>query len=330
MAGDRSSGPPEGEEERLASEAMRRSRERRRLAAEERRRRGRRRLGAIGASVTALTGAALLVVALDGDSPDAEPPPVRPGLAPVPPAPAPAPAPAPSEKPVATGRPSLAQVWRTAGRRPGYVSVAIVSGPGRVFALRGGRRFVSASVVKAVMLVALLRELEADGESLDSGTAATLEEMITYSDNDAADEIYYRLGDAPIEAAARAAGARTLDTRGYWSETYLSARDAARFMWSLERLLPRRHRALALRLLRSIVSYQRWGIPEATPRGWSVAFKGGWRGTDRGQLVHQMALLRCGPTRLAIAVMTDGMPSMAEGTETVEGVTRRALAFTGA
>jgi Beta-lactamase enzyme family len=217
------------------------------------------------------------------------------------------------------------RAWRFGSSQEGFVSAAVID-PGRdVTALRGRRLFVSASVVKAVMLVALLRELSAAGTPLDHGTAARLEEMIVHSDNDAADEVYQRLGDDPIEEAAAAAGAVTLDVRGYWAETYLSARDAAAFMWSIERVLPKRHRAFGLRLLRGIVSYQRWGIPDAAPRGWLVAFKGGWRETSRGQLVHQMALLRCGRTRLALAVMTDGMRSMEAGTHTVEGVARRVL-----
>jgi hypothetical protein len=224
----------------------------------------------------------------------------------------------------------IADAWRFGSSQGGLVSAAVIDSRGDITALRGRRLFVSASVVKAVMLVALLRELSTHGTPLDYGTAARLREMITFSDNDAADEIYQRLGDGPIEEAAAAGGAVTLDARGYWAETYLSARDAAAFMWSLGRTLPVRHRAFGLRLLRGIVSYQRWGIPEVTPPGWLLAFKGGWRGTSRGQLVHQMALLRCGRMRVALAVMTDGMPSMAAGTHTVAGVARRALGLSGA
>ncbi len=61
----------------------------------------------------------------------------------------------------------------------------------------------------------------------------------------------------------------------------------------------------------------------ARPRGWSVYFKGGWRGTDRGQLVHQAARLKRHRERVAIAVMTDGDPSMAYGIDTIEGVARK-------
>jgi hypothetical protein len=59
-------------------------------------------------------------------------------------------------------------------------------------------------------------------------------------------------------------------------------------------LLPKRHRKYALSLLRRIVSYERWGIPPATPAGWVPYFKGGWFQDDDGWRVHQGALLRTG------------------------------------
>ena len=100
------------------------------------------------------------------------------------------------------------------------------------------------------MLAAYLRRLDAAGaRTSTAGAAATLRAMITVSDNNAADAIYSSLGDEPIEAAARAAGARTVDVRGYWSETYLSAEDGARFMRRVRTVVPRRFRRFAMGLL---------------------------------------------------------------------------------
>jgi hypothetical protein len=94
----------------------------------------------------------------------------------------------------------------------------------------------------------------------------------------------------------------------------------------MNRLLPDRFRRYANRLLSHIVSWQSWGIPAvARPRGWKVFFKGGWRGTGRGQLVHQAARLRRSDERIAIAVLTDGSPSMGYGIQTIEGTTGRLL-----
>ncbi len=70
---------------------------------------------------------------------------------------------------------------------------------------------------------------------------------------------------------------------------------------------------------------QRWGIPAEAGERWAVRFKGGWRQTERGSLVHQAAELRDGDTRLSLAVLTDGQPSQARGVEIIRGVTKRVL-----
>lgn len=205
------------------------------------------------------------------------------------------------------------------------VSVAVIDSHGRIAGLRAKRRFVSASVVKAVMLVAYLRELAREKAPLEPSAAETLRAMITASDNAAADSIYYRLGDISIEQTARMAGAGALDVRGYWSETYLSARDGARFISNVKRSLPFRFRRFGMNLLGSILDYQRWGIPRGAGKRWRIWFKGGWRSTERGQLVHQVAVLRGAGDRVALAIFTDAMPTQGYAIETVEGIARRLL-----
>jgi Beta-lactamase enzyme family len=220
---------------------------------------------------------------------------------------------------------SIEEAWDYARARPGVVSLAVVDSRGRLHHRKGHRRFVSASVVKAIMLAAYLREASRGRQPLDRYTRQRLGQMITFSDNGAADEIYYRLGDAPLERLARPLGLRDFSVEGYWASTYLSATDCARFMWRLGRALPDRYERFARHLLAGVVSYQRWGIPAAAGRRWRIWFKGGWRGTASGQLTSQMALLRHHRIRIALAVLTDGNPSQLAGQRTLEGVTRRLL-----
>jgi hypothetical protein len=66
----------------------------------------------------------------------------------------------------------------------------------------------------------------------------------------------------------------------------------------------------------------------ARPAGWTVFFKGGWRGTVRGQLVHQVARLERHGQTISIAVMTDGDPDIDYGIDTIRGVTSRLLGVT--
>jgi hypothetical protein len=84
-----------------------------------------------------------------------------------------------------------------------------------------------------------------------------------------------------------------------------------------------------MRLLRTIVPSQRWGMGAVIPDGWRLHFKGGW-GSGTGAVDHQVGLLRRGEHRVAIAVMTVNNPSHAYGKATLRGVSRRLLRGLGA
>ena len=130
-------------------------------------------------------------------------------------------------------------------------------------------------------------------------------------------------GMAPV---ARAAGMRDYEpSRGsVWGMTRTSAHDQAILFWRLERLIPPRHRAFALRLLREIVPPQRWGVGEAAPRGWRLYFKGGW-GSGRGLVDDQGALLVKGRRRVALGITTVANGSHTTGKATLRGVATRLL-----
>jgi hypothetical protein len=220
---------------------------------------------------------------------------------------------------------AIRRAWRFAQSRGGPVSFAVVDTEGHLRGRRLARPYVSASVVKAMLLVAELRRLASQGTPLDSTTAGALEAMITVSDNDAADAIYWRVGDPGLLAVARLAGMRRFTVAGHWTTAMVTAADLARLFARLRRLLPPRHRAMALRLLRSVTAEQRWGIPRAADGRWTVHFKGGWRATELGELVHQAAWLSAGGSGLAVAVLTDGQRSRLYAIHTIRGVADRLL-----
>jgi beta-lactamase family protein len=213
-----------------------------------------------------------------------------------------------------------------AGRR-GVKSFAVVTNEDRLYGANEDRRFVSASVVKAMLLVAYLRLLDSEHRALSSSDRAVLGPMIQRSDNSAATTIWRRVGDGRLRDLARAAHMHNFSISGIWANAMITAADQATYFFEMDKLIPRQFRAYARFLLSHIVGYESWGIPAvARKQGWRVYFKGGWRPTSRGQLVHQVARLRRGRNRIAIAVMTDGDPSMSYGIATIEGVTRRLLA----
>jgi hypothetical protein len=135
--------------------------------------------------------------------------------------------------------------------------------------------------------------------------------------------VYRRLGgDRALLDVARAARLRRLGVDGTWSNVQVTAADVARFFLAADRLVPRRHRAYARRLLEDVHPRQRWGIPAGLRgQGWRVRFKGGWR----RKLVHQGALVERDGHRIALAVLTDGNPTHVYGRNTLRGVARRLL-----
>lgn len=209
-------------------------------------------------------------------------------------------------------------------QRGGVVGVAVVDSDGRLRGIHGRRRFVTASVIKAMLLVAYLRKVDHQGRRWTAYERSRLRPMIRISSNAAATWAYSRVGDVLLRRLARRAEMSQFRICCSWGYARFSARDQAKFFWRLENLTPPRFRTYATRLLRSVVSSQSWGIPSiARPRGFSVFFKGGWRGTGRGQLVHQAAFVRRRLTGFSLAVLTDGNPSMPYGIATIAGVTKR-------
>ena len=231
----------------------------------------------------------------------------------------------PNPRPNVPSVAALRAAWSYARERGGEVSIAVMDTAGRLRGRRAGKRYVSASVVKAMLLAAEIRRLERDGVALDLATKELLEAMITQSDNDAADSIYLRVGDAGLFEVARSTRMRRFTVAGYWANAQITAADMARYFSHLPRLLAGPHRKWALALFGSIVTEQRWGVPRAAGKPWSVFFKGGWRATAQGELVHQVALLRDGDRKLVIAVLTDAQPSQLYAIHTVRGIADRLL-----
>jgi Beta-lactamase enzyme family len=224
----------------------------------------------------------------------------------------------------------MQRAWRFARRRGGTVSFAVVDTDGALIAREAAVLYPSASVVKAMLLAAELRRLQGQGLPLDSGTADLLHAMVTWSDNDAADAVYARVGDTGLYEVAEAAGLRHFWVGGHWGNAQVAAGDMARLFSRMRELLPKSLRAPGLELLASVVPSQSWGLPKAAARGrWRVYFKGGWRATESGELVHQAGLLEDGRRRLAIAVLTDGQPSRLYAIHTVRGIANRLLGPAG-
>lgn len=212
-------------------------------------------------------------------------------------------------------------------RRAGRTALAVVDSEGRVSGIREHSTFVTASVVKAMLLVAYLRRLHAIGKhTVDRHSNSILYPMINVSDNSAATRCWSIVGAGGLYSVARAAGMSDFSISGFWADAEISPGDQARFFFEMDSLIPSEFVAYARSLLSTIAAYESWGIPAiARPLGYKVFFKGGWRSTGLGQLVHQIARLEGHRRTFSIAVMTDGNPSMTYGINTIQGVTAALL-----
>jgi hypothetical protein len=168
-----------------------------------------------------------------------------------------------------------------------------------------------------MLLVAYLDRRDVRHRRLRRADRGLLGPMIRVSDNDAASTVYERVGPAGLVRVARRAGMRRFTPNPVWGGCQVTARDQARLFSRIRNLIPGRHRGYAMGLLRRIVSYERWGIPHARPRGWRVYFKGGWFNDGDGWRVHQAARLERRGRHIAIAVLTRAA--------TIAGVTARLL-----
>jgi hypothetical protein len=213
---------------------------------------------------------------------------------------------------------------RWAQSREGHVSFAVADRTG-VTGLRRDDPFPSASLVKAMLLVAFLDRIDRGGRSLTRQDSLHLGAMIRVSDNDSATAVFHSIGPAELRTLARRTGMRSFAVGASWSEARVTAADQAIFFLNLDRLLAPRRRAYARNLLSGVEPQQSWGIPQAARPGWRVFFKGGWRPAGHGQLVHQAALMERGPRRVAIAVLTEGNPSEEYGHRTIRGIALRLL-----
>lgn len=209
-----------------------------------------------------------------------------------------------------------------ASGRSGNVSWAVIDTNGNMHAYNGTRRYRTASVVKAMILVERLRQ-HPSGD-LSSATRRDLEAMIRYSDNDAAIRQYRYICADRMKRLAAVADMDQFQAPDYcnWGTIHFSAMDQAKLFYKIETLMPARHRAFGMLQLRSVAASHRWGLPDANDGRWDLAFKGGWLPRSCGHIEHQAGLFSLPGKRWSLAVLSDCNPSSSYGRATQYGIAR--------
>jgi hypothetical protein len=208
--------------------------------------------------------------------------------------------------------------------RAGTVSFAVRTEQ-RQWGWRVTRTVPSASVLKAMLLVAYLDDRRVRGRALRPSDRRLIDPMIQRSDNEAATRVLGFVGAGGVYGVAHRAGMRefTLDPT-VWGLSRIDAADQARFFLHIDREVVQRHRAVAMHLLATVISSQRWGVGRLRLPGWQVYFKGGW-GAGTGEVEHQVVLLRHGSVRVSAAVLITVSPSHAYAKQTLQGLFARLL-----
>jgi beta-lactamase class A len=231
-----------------------------------------------------------------------------------------------------TAAPRANAAWRPATRaatdyihsRAGQVSFAVRT-ERHLWGYKRTRGVHSASVVKALLLVAYLDDPRVRHRPLTAADHRLIDPMIRRSDNAAATKVLGFVGAHRVQQTARRVGMRRFRLNPFvWGGSRIDASDQTRFFLHYGARVVARHRATAMHLLRTIVPEQRWGIGRVRPDGWRLYFKGGW-GSGAGLVDHQVALLTHGRDRVAVAVLTTGNPNHAYGQQTLRGVFARLL-----
>jgi beta-lactamase class A len=191
----------------------------------------------------------------------------------------------------------------------------------------GGRHFDSASIVKAIILAALLRWHQEAGTPLSAWEKYEAALMITQSDDDAADRLWSEVGMRRLRHFLSLAkmSETELGPGIYWGLTQATAHDEMVLLRLLTRpnpVLSDASRSHELGLMARVIPGQRWGAPAGAPAGVSVHVKNGWLPDGTGWHVNSIGAFTGRGTSYLIAVLTDDNPAEQYGIDTIEDVAR--------
>lgn len=185
--------------------------------------------------------------------------------------------------------------------------------------------FHSASIVKVIILGALLRELEAEHRALTAKEVVLTKEMITESSNSAATTLWDQVGMRNLQRfldLAKMTHTR-LGQDGFWGLTLVTAHDELvllKLLTNKNSVLDQPSRAYALKLMAEVIPSQRWGVPAGAPSDVTVHVKNGWLPDPVRWVINSIGAFTGHHRDYRIAVLTRGNPSMPYGIDTIQDV----------
>ncbi|MDA2810110.1 hypothetical protein O4J56_05620 [Nocardiopsis sp. RSe5-2] len=212
----------------------------------------------------------------------------------------------------------------------GDFSVAAVElDSGTAFGYRADEPFTPGSVVKLDILTILLLKAQSDGRPLDEAERALARAAIGFSDNDAADGLFERIGTyAGFQEGRGRLGLADAGERfgGRWGLASTTARERLTLLSILytdEGPLAPEYRETARGFLSGVAPEQAWGV-SAADRGGGAELKNGWVPveSDGGRwAVNSTGRIVADDGRTyLVAVLSSGHPGYGSGVECTEHV----------
>lgn len=191
----------------------------------------------------------------------------------------------------------------------------------------GGLHFDSASIVKAIILAALLRWHQETGTPLSDWEQDEATLMITQSDNDAATDLWNEVGMSRLQHFLNLAKMTQtqLGQDGYWGLTQVTAHDEMLLLQLLAQpnsVLSAASRSYELGLMAAVIPSQRWGTPAGAPSDVTVHVKNGWLPDGTGWHINSLGVFTGKDKNYLMAVLTDSNATEQYGIDTIENVAR--------
>jgi hypothetical protein len=180
---------------------------------------------------------------------------------------------------------------------------------------------------KAEILAALLYQTQQAHRSLTSEEKYLATEMIEYSNNDDAQELYIEIGQLPgITAFSHLIGQVQTTFSWDWGSTDTTPRDELQVLKTIalpNRILDAASRSYEMYLMEHVVSYDRFGVGTSAPPGAVVGEKNGWRpDEDFGWEINTSGFVKYQGRFYLCVAMSDHNSGEMYGIDTVTTVAR--------
>jgi beta-lactamase class A len=194
----------------------------------------------------------------------------------------------------------------------------------------GSKHFDSASIVKAIILGALLRWHQQTKTSLSSWEQNEATLMIEQSDNDAATDLWDELGMSDLQHFLNLAGMgeTQLGQDGEWGLTQVTAHDEMlllKLLTASNSVLDANSRAYELNLMAHVTSWEAWGVTAGTPSDVTWHVKNGWLPDATGWHIDSIGAFTGHGQDYLMAVLSDNTDMNDDeqyGINTIEDVAR--------